>query len=67
MSIFTALCCVVGAMGGVSAVEPKVEVKEVVTRYFPANNGAGPLWCYGSTVRRETRMIRFLIDIYCLS
>ncbi|MBN2136288.1 MAG: hypothetical protein JW720_00630 [Sedimentisphaerales bacterium] len=26
------------------------EVEEVVTRYVPANNGAGPLWCYGSTV-----------------
>jgi hypothetical protein len=28
----------------------KVEVEEVVTRYAPANNGAGPLWCCGSTV-----------------
>jgi hypothetical protein len=28
----------------------KVEVEEVVTTYAPANNGAGPLWCYGSTV-----------------
>jgi hypothetical protein len=27
-----------------------VEVEEVVTKYMPANNGAGPLWCYGSTV-----------------
>jgi hypothetical protein len=27
-----------------------VEVEDVVTRYTPANNGAGPLWCYGSTV-----------------
>ncbi|MGD8499794.1 MAG: hypothetical protein PVJ86_04060 [Phycisphaerales bacterium] len=27
-----------------------VEVEEVVTTYTPANNGAGPLWCYGSTV-----------------
>lgn len=26
----------------------RVEVEEVVTRYAPANNGAGPLWCYGS-------------------
>jgi hypothetical protein len=33
-----------------AAVEPRVEVEEVVTRYLPANNGAGPLWCYGSTV-----------------
>lgn len=27
-----------------------VEVEEVVTKYTPANNGAGPMWCYGSTV-----------------
>jgi hypothetical protein len=27
-----------------------IEIEEVVTRYTPANNGAGPLWCYGSTV-----------------
>lgn len=39
------------AIAGVDAgVEPKVEVEEVVTRYLGANNGAGPLWCYGSTV-----------------
>jgi hypothetical protein len=29
---------------------PTVEIEEVVTRYSPANNGAGPMWCYGSTV-----------------
>lgn len=27
-----------------------VEVEEVVTDYLSAGNGAGPLWCYGSTV-----------------
>jgi len=27
-----------------------VEAEEVVTRYTSARNGAGPLWCYGSTV-----------------
>ena len=43
-------CCIVTMVGGIQAVEPKVEVEEVVTRYAPANNGAGPLWCYGSTV-----------------
>jgi len=26
----------------------QVEAEEVVTRYAPANNGAGPLWCYGA-------------------
>jgi hypothetical protein len=38
------------AAGKGQAVSCKVEVEEVVTRYTPANNGAGPLWCYGSTV-----------------
>ncbi|MGQ9575185.1 MAG: hypothetical protein ACUVUC_07700 [Thermoguttaceae bacterium] len=28
---------------------PSVEIEEVVYRFEPANNGAGPLWCSGST------------------
>src|SRR5438132_8130257 len=28
---------------------PAVEVEEEVYRYQPAKNGAGPLWCHGST------------------
>ena len=28
---------------------PAVEVEEGVYTYAPADNGAGPLWCYGST------------------
>ncbi len=31
-------------------VQCMVQVEEVVTTFTPANNGAGPLWCYGSTV-----------------
>jgi hypothetical protein len=33
---------------------PAVEAEELVYEYTPAENGAGPLWCYGSTciVRR---------------
>lgn len=27
-----------------------VEIEEIVTKPTPADNGAGPLWCYGSTV-----------------
>ena len=27
----------------------KVEVEEEVYRYLPADNGAGPMWCHGST------------------
>lgn len=34
---------------GASDVRPVVEVEEIVTSYTPADNGAGPLWCYGST------------------
>ena len=30
--------------------ESFIEEEEVVTTYTPADNGAGPLWCYGSTV-----------------
>jgi len=63
--IFLLLCGVAGWLFSFSAVSPGgtkkaesaigrarfvVEVEEVVTRYIPANNGAGPLWCYGSTV-----------------
>lgn len=28
--------------------DPTVEVEEVITRVLPGDNGAGPLWCYGS-------------------
>ncbi len=34
---------------GLSTFVPKVEADEEVYRYEPANNGAGPLWCSGST------------------
>ena len=36
-----------------------VEVEEGVTRYAPANNGAGPLWCYGSAL-----VVRHNDDVY---
>ena len=38
------------ANSGINSVRFVVEAEDVVTRYAPANNGAGPLWCYGSTV-----------------
>jgi hypothetical protein len=62
---FLLLCGIVGWLFSFSAVSARgakkaesaidrvrfvVGVEEVVTRYAPANNGAGPLWCYGSTV-----------------
>ncbi|MHC4741436.1 MAG: hypothetical protein ACYS8Z_05970 [Planctomycetota bacterium] len=36
--------------GKAAGVECRMEVEEIVTSYVGANNGAGPLWCYGSTV-----------------
>ena len=34
---------------GEPVLRPVVEVEEDVYSYQPADNGAGPLWCYGST------------------
>ena len=34
---------------GVSLPKPVVEAEEVVYQYIPADNGAGPMWCSGST------------------
>jgi len=34
---------------GASELRPVVEVEETVYSYEPANNGAGPMWCSGST------------------
>ncbi|NQT02263.1 MAG: hypothetical protein HQ580_09580 [Planctomycetes bacterium] len=39
-----------GSRGYRQGLHYAVEIEEIVTRYTPANNGAGPLWCYGSTV-----------------
>jgi len=49
------LCCfsvisAAGEDGNEQNIRCTVEVEEVVTSHTPANNGAGPLWCYGSTV-----------------
>ena len=35
--------------GQTHELEPKVEVEEQLYEYKDANNGAGPLWCHGST------------------
>jgi len=47
---FYCLYCVSAIYAAEQTVLCKVELEEVVTRYTPANNGAGPMWCYGSTV-----------------
>lgn len=40
---------VLGGLAPVSALEVTVEVEEELYKYAPANNGAGPMWCAGST------------------
>jgi hypothetical protein len=39
--------------------EVAVELEEAITTYLPANNGAGPLWCYGAplVVRRGDEVL----------
>lgn len=44
------------AHGGI---QPSVEVEEVVCEYVSPNNGAGPLWCYGSPL-----VVRFEDDVF---
>ncbi len=41
------------------AIIPVVEVEEEIYSFEPANNGAGPLWCHGSTI-----VARFGGDVY---
>jgi hypothetical protein len=51
----TAVLCLLFAFAPIAlaatgpAFRPVVEVEEDVYRYEPADNGAGPLWCQGST------------------
>ena len=37
---------------------PVVEIEEEIYSYEPADNGAGPLWCHGSTIvaRRDSEV-----------
>jgi hypothetical protein len=44
-AVLSAVCGVTAA----GTLQPVVEVEEVVYRYEPADNGAGPMWCSGST------------------
>ena len=37
------------AIAAKSAADPVVEIEEVVYSYEAADNGAGPMWCHGST------------------
>ncbi len=38
-----------GSAAEPSPLQPVVEAEEMVYQYEPANNGAGPMWCHGST------------------
>ena len=38
-----------GDASAAATLQPIVEVEEDVYQYTPANNGAGPMWCHGST------------------
>jgi hypothetical protein len=51
-------CCIIAWLAGAvclsaaqaaTPLKPVVELEEEVYQYQPANNGAGPLWCQGST------------------
>jgi hypothetical protein len=35
---------------GFAALRPVVEIEEEVYRYVPADNGAGPTWCFGAPI-----------------
>jgi hypothetical protein len=43
------LACAPALSAQTHAAGPVVEVEEDVYHYLPADNGAGPLWCHGST------------------
>ena len=43
------LCLIPCVLHGVPPLQPIVEAEEDVYRYEPASNGAGPMWCSGST------------------
>lgn len=50
----------IGMHAPAAAAEPTVEVEEDIYTYTNAQNGAGPMWCSGSTtlVRTGDRLFR---------
>ena len=48
LCFFLACVSIAGTAEG-PAIRPVVEIEEDVYSYEPADNGAGPLWCHGST------------------
>ena len=49
VSLIASLCLISAIAVAEGGVRPFVEVEEDVYRYTPADNGAGPMWCHGST------------------
>ena len=47
--LLTAVFACIQAAGSPSALQPVVEAEEDIYTYTNADNGAGPLWCHGST------------------
>jgi hypothetical protein len=47
--LLLALACPILVLASASALRPVVETEEDVYSYTNADNGAGPLWCHGST------------------
>ncbi|MCX8107551.1 MAG: hypothetical protein N3G20_01970, partial [Verrucomicrobiae bacterium] len=55
-----AISILLGCSGtAAQTLRPIVEVEETVYQFQPANNGAGPMWCHGSTciVRVKDRVV----------
>jgi hypothetical protein len=48
-SVYLSLVMLGVAAAGSGPLRPVVEIEEDVYSYEPADNGAGPLWCHGST------------------
>ena len=46
---------------------PVVEAEETVYQYTPADNGAGPLWCRGSTSLYRAGVKLFARRLYTLA
>lgn len=49
ISLIVSLCVFSATVAGTGAVRPVVEVEEDIYSYESADNGAGPMWCHGST------------------
>ncbi|MBM3497151.1 MAG: hypothetical protein FJX74_00630 [Armatimonadetes bacterium] len=49
LALSAAVLLAVASQGGAQPLQPRVEVEEDVYTYEAADNGAGPMWCHGST------------------